>query len=837
MAYYPNNTVPIPTTGPHSNRSQELPARAQRTNQVQYVKERLRNGLSPLAVAGVAALLTQLDTMQTLPGVSVSLVTEVAGYRRTLTCQNNAWDGHDLTHQFLDERSTTMLGPSQGTRFEQEASLCMVPASIATMPPPQMVALPPPAPISIPMTPTYSGSPAFGTSYRAPHMVLQTTTSAPVSDWEPSGSRLPPIPNPDLTGRSTGEQAVIVALQAVANYPNFSDFVRAVEQRIPGLATYLQAAAQPSGCDPPAPLVETASMDVEIAAGPSNSVSATTGAREEAGRKRITEKTASVTPAGSVTESPTSRPPPDKRADVPRPQLKSVVIPRPPYRVGHIGRGAPQMSLEDAIEQYGDPDAGSNPVNMSLDAPETVEEARPPAFLPPSDDVSGSVVTNDSKRIWMATEHLYPSLCAVKKRAPPTEAEQKEINRTTIPAQITRLLRPRDANMSEQAWEQRAREQLPMTTNNYMAPLQHNITEQFPARYVLREGETWEANARYARNLRSLKHLLKAALQRARYCMAVYSTCRSDLPIDNLIPVVLVLTMPLSRFAEIAEMVGAMYDPNLRGSQKEPLPQRVIFANLLDHMACEGLLRDLDAIMCDVRRSGDIAALVNEVVDAMERAAGILRGRLGALALFVSPPGFMYWPRSLQQFAYILVEVCKAHRVEFAICAPNLRVDREDLRPDTLSYPAFFAAVSRALVAIERSGNAQLTIDDAIIYDHGMRMGRMAFDLDGNRIARESNVTEREAVRRYNWLVRKDKEIPVRAELAELTKQIGAWPAARIVERTIPQIHFASGIEPVKLSVGLRCIVAIEATNQTRFATRTLAEIARELNCPLGTLR
>ena len=517
------------------------------------------------------------------------------------------------------------------------------------------------------------------------------------------------------------------------------------------------------------------------------------------------------------------------------------------------------MSLEDAIEQYGDPDAGSevssvpsgtNLVDMSLEAPETVEGARPPAFLPPYGDVSGSVVTNDSKRIWMAAEHLYPSLCAIKKRAPPTDAEQKEFNRTTIPAQVTRLLRPRDADMSEQAWKQRAREQLPMTTNNYMAPLQHNITEQFPARYMLREGETWEANARYARNLRSLKPLLEAALQPARYCMAVDSTCRSDLPIDNFMPDVLVLTIPLSRFDEIAEMVGAMYDPNLRGSQKEPPPQRVVFANLLDHMACEGLLRDLDTIMCDVRRPGDIAALVNEVVGAMERAAGILRGRLGALALFVSPPGFMYWPRSLQQFVYILLEVCKAHRVEFAICAhPNLRVDREDLRPDTLSYPAFFAAVSRALVAIERSGNAQLTIDDAIFYDHGMRMGRMAFDLDGNRIARESSVTEREAVRRYNWLVRKDKEIPVRAELAELTKQIGAWPAARTVERTIPQIHFASGIEPVKLSVGLRCIVAIEATNlkaevdaaattyahwyQTRFATRTLAEVARELNCPL----
>ena len=386
----------------------------------------------------------------------------------------------------------------------------------------------------------------------------------------------------------------------------------------------------------------------------------------------------------------------------------------------------------------------------------------------------------------MAAEHLYPSVCAIKKRAPPTEAEQKEINRTTIPAQVTRLLRPRDADMSEQAWEQRVREQLPMTHNNYMAPLQHDVAEQFPARYVLREGETWEANARYARNLRSLKPLLKAALQRARYCMAVDSTCRSDLPIDNLMPDVLVLTMPLSRFAEIAGMVGAMYDPNLRGSQKEPPPQRVIFANLLDHMACEGLLLELDAIMSDVRRPGNIAALVNVVVGAMEHAAGILRGRLGALALFVSPPGFMYWPRSLQQFVYILLEVCKARRVEPAICAPNLRVDREDLRPDTLSYPAFFAGISRALVAVEHSGNAQLTIDDAILYDHGMRMGRMAFDLDGNRIARESNVTEREAVRRYNWLVRKDKEIPVRTELAELTKQIGAWHRSTSPQESSP---------------------------------------------------
>ena len=76
MAYCPSNSVPA--TGPSSARPQES-ARAQRVNQAQFVEDRLRNGLPPVAIAGVAALLTQLDTMQTLPGVSLSIVTEVAG--------------------------------------------------------------------------------------------------------------------------------------------------------------------------------------------------------------------------------------------------------------------------------------------------------------------------------------------------------------------------------------------------------------------------------------------------------------------------------------------------------------------------------------------------------------------------------------------------------------------------------------------------------------------------------------------------------------------------------------------------------------------------------------
>ena len=204
------------------------------------------------------------------------------------------------------------------------------------------------------------------------------------------------------------------------------------------------------------------------------------------------------------------------------------------------------------------------------EVPAEVESSKPPSYLPASDDVSGSVVSNDVQRIWYAAAHLQPQLVAIKRKAPPNEAAHRAVHQTSVAAQVTRVLRVHNADMTEQAWQQRARVQLPRTRYNYLAPLHYNLTEQFPVRYQLREGETWEANARYARSLETMKPILKGALQRARYCLAVDSTCKSDLPIDNLLLDVLVLSMPLSRFAEVAEMVGVMFDPNLRGSLKEP---------------------------------------------------------------------------------------------------------------------------------------------------------------------------------------------------------------------------------------------------------------------------
>ena len=91
-------------------------------------------------------------------------------------------------------------------------------------------------------------------------------------------------------------------------------------------------------------------MAVEATVGTGETV--VTSSNDEVGRKRVTEEIVS-TSAGSITESPTSRPPPDKqRADAPKPTLKSVVIARPQFRVGHRGIGATQMSMKEAIQKY-----------------------------------------------------------------------------------------------------------------------------------------------------------------------------------------------------------------------------------------------------------------------------------------------------------------------------------------------------------------------------------------------------------------------------------------------------------------------------------------------------
>ena len=83
MAYHHS----APAAMPASTQPNQDVARTQQVRRVQYIEERLRNGISPDAIAGITALLSQLETQPTLPSLAVSIVADVAGYKRTMTCK------------------------------------------------------------------------------------------------------------------------------------------------------------------------------------------------------------------------------------------------------------------------------------------------------------------------------------------------------------------------------------------------------------------------------------------------------------------------------------------------------------------------------------------------------------------------------------------------------------------------------------------------------------------------------------------------------------------------------------------------------------------------------
>ena len=379
-----------------------------------------------------------------------------------------------------------------------------------------------------------------------------------------------------------------------------------------------------------------------------------------------------------------------------------------------------------------------------------------------------------------------------------------------------------------------------LMNDNYLRPMQNDLHEQCSARYSLRPGETRETLSQYPRSLEAIKPVSKEAIQRTRYCVMIDSSVACDLPLDNIIPDVLVVSMPLSRLKEMAEVAIAMFSPDPEGPQREPPPRRIIFANLMDHMACEGLLESLPRILREISTNeaarNEVVEVLHRVATAMERAAELLRTQLKVPALFVSPPGMLYCGGMFQQFVYMLAAVCSARSIEFYFCAPNLRVGKADLRPAAVSVHAYLAAISRLLQPVERGGNAQLTWDDAIYYDHGMRLGTLTFDETGNRTSAEATITERENMRRYNWLVREVQPIVIKADLAAVWDHLGRWPLNREVERTIPQIPFADNTEIIKMPLGIRHIVAHEAVTLNKLVQATEATYGDWYNDRLATI-
>ena len=137
---------------------------------------------------------------------------------------------------------------------------------------------------------------------------------------------------------------------------------------------------------------------------------------------------------------------------------------------------------------------------------------------------------------------------------------------------------------------------------------------------------------------------------------------------------------------------------------------------------------------------------------------------------------------------------------------------------------------------MERGGNAQLTWDDAIYFDHRMRLGTLTFGETGKRISSEATLTEREKMRRYNWLVHEAHPNTIKADLAAVLDQLNRCPLSREVERTIPQVQFAENTEIIKMPLGIRRIVAHEAVTLSNLVRAKKATYGDWYNDRLATV-
>ena len=436
MAYHHN----APAAMPASTQPNLDVARTQRVRQVQYIEGRLRNGISPAAIAGITALLAQLETQPTLPSLEFSIVADVAGYKRTMTCKNGTWDGYDLTHPFLDNRSSVVRGSSVLTTMEQEATL---PIPIANVPMPQPL---PPAHLVIqPQTPSmqstsqaaylptvhammppaaqmapYASAPAANAS----HMALITTPQQEPEDSSPRSiarvrsvqssapsSARSSITAQDMSQRTPSEQAVIQALQAMANYPESREIVKTMSKQLPDLQNLLEAPGPSTSSKTPGP-----STTRTRAPSPISGLSPVSD--EELGRKRTSPHGQS--PTVSTTDCPTSRPLPeipDKRQHA----LRSVVI-QEPTKVGYRGVPMPQMAMDEVVERY----------TPSPSSSANAAKSTPPPYFPQSDDVAGTVVTRDANRIWQVAPILDDRQFRDRQRVPPSSADHAQLKKLSI---------------------------------------------------------------------------------------------------------------------------------------------------------------------------------------------------------------------------------------------------------------------------------------------------------------------------------------------------------------------------------------------------------------------
>ena len=146
----------------------------------------------------------------------------------------------------------------------------------------------------------------------------------------------------------------------------------------------------------------------------------------------------------------------------------------------------------------------------------------------------------------------------------------------------------------------------------------------------------------------------KNLLQKTRIAFFVDSTMKSSYNTNNILMDVGVMNMPCTSLSEMAEVTDKIFAP--AAAETIPLPPILVYSNVLDHLALRGTLKFFELELPRFNE-GFVTDEVTAYVEAMSHITRTRKSKESTTGtVFMSPPGYMFLPRPIQQFLHLVLE-------------------------------------------------------------------------------------------------------------------------------------------------------------------------------------
>ena len=670
-------------------------------DQLGLVQSTLQEGAPPTLVTGMTMLIAQMQSLEMHPDFTLSISVGIGSYRRTAELHNGTWRGHDLTHHFDDHRSSM--------RYDEPARL-----------------------------PMEQLQPAHNNQSRHTPSFQQITCL------------LPPVPPPVLT--PPPPSASISVRRLAEGDP---ELMRPSSFRGEGVEEMHTSAhtTDETSSQKPRTVMMRNPLDVPIM-------------RDVIGVPDSYDALTPMTPTdpqhliGFQAD-------PDKQEQQKEQEQTERRAAKAPIDLRDILNRKEQNKIEQLVQKKRARELANSEATNSSPNPSPVQqpEARRVRFselLSQTEARQYDIAARDAVRLQKEARSGNPDsgLDIQKFETASSKGNPEDVRnleRASIGIHYLRPVKNPTLLLDRiPPWFERVREDLHRDRSSLVKPLPSKVklAVQRPARY----DEQLMRSRDFMRDVTTLLPMGKEMLQKTRIALFMDSTMKATANMNNTLMDVRVMNLPCTSLEEMAEVTCKVFGPAANHAETIPFPPLLIYGNVIDHLALRGTLRyfaESNRNLTEEVMTAEVTAYIETMRNVIRRAQ---QKKPAVGVVFVSPPGYVYLPRPLQQLLYLISEAAYAQKLSFHIVAPNLRVSATTWRPCENSYSAFLAEISKALQACTGySGNSQLLADDATAFDFGMQMAHRTFDENGVRQVKEPNGKERTNMIDNGWFERRDE--------------------------------------------------------------------------------